>query len=343
MHSALRFFYENGGGTCYIISVGDYRGPLELSALKAGIAILEKEIEPSLLVIPEAIELIAPTHTELKDKYAAAYELQADMINHCGTMGNRMAILDIPRGYWEPLTNPSESIDAFRKNVTPSQAAYNAYAAAYYPWLHTSIYQETDLSSDNLSSNAKKEIDTLLKMEATKFPEDSKGAVLLLISELTGQPAGEGANKPPEENPKLSEGVLIWGARTLDGNSLDWRYINVRRTAIFLEQSIKLAIEAYVFEANVASTWVSIESMISNFLTGVWKQGGLVGSSPADAFSVAVGLGATMTGEDILEGILRVSVKVALSHPAEFIEINFAQGMQKGQRVGTKGAKDQYG
>jgi len=55
---------------------------------------------------------------------------------------------------------------------------------------------------------------------------------------------------------------LVWGARTLDGNSLDWRYINVRRTMIMLEESIRLASKAYVFEPNVGTTWVTIKSMI---------------------------------------------------------------------------------
>jgi hypothetical protein len=127
----------------------------------------------------------------------------------------------------------------------------------------------------------------------------------------------------------IGKGVLVWGARTLDGNSLDWRYINVRRTLIMLEESIKQAAKAYVFEDNVATTWVTIKSMIRNFLTGIWKRGGLAGAVPQDAFSVFVGLGETMTPEDILEGILRVTVLVAVTRPAEFIEITFQQQMQK--------------
>ena len=127
----------------------------------------------------------------------------------------------------------------------------------------------------------------------------------------------------------IGEGTLVWGARTLDGNSLDWRYIQVRRTMIMLEESIKLAAKAYVFENNTANTWITIKSMIRNFLTGIWKRGGLAGSSPDDAFAVMVGLGETMTPEDILEGILRVTVLVALIRPAEFIEITFQQQMQK--------------
>jgi uncharacterized protein len=127
----------------------------------------------------------------------------------------------------------------------------------------------------------------------------------------------------------IGEGVLVWGARTLDGNSLDWRYVSVRRTMIMLEQSIKQAAKAFVFENNVSTTWVTLKSMIRNFLTGIWKRGGLAGAAPDDAFQVFCGLGETMTPEDILEGILRITVLVAVTHPAEFIEITFQQQLQK--------------
>lgn len=120
-------------------------------------------------------------------------------------------------------------------------------------------------------------------------------------------------------------GILIWGARTLDGNSLDWRYISVRRTMIFLEQSCKLAAHAYVFEPNTKNTWEGIKAMISSFLTDVWKQGGLQGATPDAAFSVECGLGTTMTAEDILNGFLNVTIKVAVVRPAEFIVLTFQQ------------------
>lgn len=127
----------------------------------------------------------------------------------------------------------------------------------------------------------------------------------------------------------VGEGIKVWGARTLNGNSQDWRYINVRRTISFLEHSVKNAARAYVFEPNDANTWINMKCMIENFLRSVWKRGGLAGSSPEDAFEVHVGLGDTMTAEDILEGIMRITVLVAISRPAEFIEITFQQQMQK--------------
>ncbi len=127
----------------------------------------------------------------------------------------------------------------------------------------------------------------------------------------------------------LGEGIKVWGARTLDGNSQDWRYVNVRRTMLYLEESVKNASKAYVFEPNVSNTWVNIKSMIDSFLRGVWKRGGLAGSTPEEAYEVHVGLGDTMTPNDILDGIMRITVLVAISRPAEFIEITFQQQVQK--------------
>lgn len=125
------------------------------------------------------------------------------------------------------------------------------------------------------------------------------------------------------------KGVLVWGARTLDGNSQDWRYISVRRTVIFIEQSIKYAAEPYVFEPNTSSTWSNMKALLVNFLTNVWQSGALAGATAEDAFSVDVGLGSTMTPVDILDGYMRISVKIAVTRPAEFIVLTFEQQMQQ--------------
>lgn len=121
--------------------------------------------------------------------------------------------------------------------------------------------------------------------------------------------------------------AIVWGARTLAGNSVEWRYINVRRLFILIEQSIKNAAFAVVFRPNVPVTWAVVRGMISNFLTGLWRQGALVGGSPEEAFTVECGLGDTMSQDDINEGIMRIRVRAAASRPAEFIVITFEQKM----------------
>lgn len=123
-------------------------------------------------------------------------------------------------------------------------------------------------------------------------------------------------------------GSVVWGARTLDGNSQDWRYIQVRRTINYVEQSIKQAINPYVFAANVSSTWVAVVQMISGFLQGLWSQGGLMGDKASDAFTVLCGVPDTMTSTDILNGYMVVQVTLQMVHPAEFIELEFRQTMQ---------------
>jgi phage tail sheath protein FI len=125
------------------------------------------------------------------------------------------------------------------------------------------------------------------------------------------------------------QGVLVWGARTLNGNSQDWRYISVRRTVTMIEQSVKEALRAYVFAPNTSNTWITIKSMLENFLTNVWKEGALQGAKPEDAFQVLIGLGTTMTAQDILDGYLRVTVMIAVTHPAEFLVVTVEQELAK--------------
>jgi phage tail sheath protein FI len=123
-------------------------------------------------------------------------------------------------------------------------------------------------------------------------------------------------------------GTVVWGARTLDGNSNDTRYIQVRRTLIYIEQSIKQSLQSFVFAPNDAKTWTTVTSMISNFLTTLWQAGGLMGAKPDEAFSVACGVPTTMTGLDVLNGYMIVNVSLQLIRPAEFIELTFTQRMQ---------------
>jgi phage tail sheath protein FI len=126
----------------------------------------------------------------------------------------------------------------------------------------------------------------------------------------------------------VGRGPVVWGARTLDGNSNDWRYIQVRRTIIYIEQSVKNALAPFVFAPNTATTWVTVTAMVSNFLSNLWAQGGLMGAKPTDAFTVNCGLGSTMTGLDVLNGYMIVQVTLQMIHPAEFIELTFKQQMQ---------------
>ncbi len=124
-------------------------------------------------------------------------------------------------------------------------------------------------------------------------------------------------------------GTLVWGARTLAGNDNEWRYINVRRLFIYVEESIKKATEFVVFEANTAATWQRVKGMSEAFLTSIWRDGGLAGATTKDAYFVNVGLGITMTAQDILEGRMIVEIGMAAVRPAEFIILRFEHKLQE--------------
>lgn len=123
------------------------------------------------------------------------------------------------------------------------------------------------------------------------------------------------------------KGTLVFGARTLAGNDNEWRYVSVRRFFNMVEESIKKATEQFVFEPNDANTWVRVQAMIENFLTLQWRDGALQGAKQEQAFQVAVGLGKTMTADDILNGRMIVQIALAPVRPAEFIILRFEQMM----------------
>ncbi|RKH59553.1 phage tail sheath family protein [Corallococcus aberystwythensis] len=124
------------------------------------------------------------------------------------------------------------------------------------------------------------------------------------------------------------KGTLVWGARTLAGNDNEWRYISVRRFYNMVEESIKKSTYWAVFEPNDPNTWVRVRSMIENYLTQRWRDGALTGAKPDEAFFVKLGLGVTMTPQDVLEGRMNVEIGLAVVRPAEFIVLKFSHKMQ---------------
>ena len=405
MHNALRFFYANGGGDCYIVSVGNFDENIDAGKLNdpkgGGLAALEKFLEPTLIVVPDAVLL----------SEADCFALQGAILSHCGfKMKNRFAILDVYGGTKERTFDDEDVIDKFREGVGSN---FLMWGAGYYPFLNTTLIKASEIDytrienldglvevlskevADNLAAenitearaeginaeiakiteendaDAVKSIHGTLTVISPKLnmiiaemsemlnlmPPSSAMAGAYSMVDFTASVAQSPANislgsvispsvninNDNQEDLNLplngkavnairsfqGKGVLVWGARTLDGNSKDFRYVSVRRTMTFLEQSVKFAAEAFVFEPNNATTWSTLRATVSNFLTNQWQSGLLAGQSPEDAFQVEIGLGSTMTPNDILDGILKMTVKVAITRPAEFIVITFEQQQQK--------------
>ncbi len=123
------------------------------------------------------------------------------------------------------------------------------------------------------------------------------------------------------------KGPMVWGARTLKGNDNEWRYISVRRLFITVEESVKKATDFAVFEANDITTWLKVKGMIDSYLYTLWERGALRGAKAEEAYFVNVGLGKTMTLNDISNGFLIVEIGLAAVRPAEFIILRFSHKM----------------
>jgi uncharacterized protein len=146
----------------------------------------------------------------------------------------------------------------------------------------------------------------------------------------------EGLNVDPTAGKSINairdftgKGTLVWGARTLAGNDNEWRYVPVRRLFISIEENTRKASAFAVFEPNDATTWLKVRGMIESYLFSMWERGALAGATPDAAYYVHVGLGTTMTAQDVLEGRLIVEIGIAAVRPAEFVVLRFMHKLQQ--------------
>jgi len=116
-------------------------------------------------------------------------------------------------------------------------------------------------------------------------------------------------------------GIRVWGARTMSSDP-EWKYINVRRLCIYMEQSIDRGLQWAVFEPNTERLWVAVRQATENFLTMAWRNGALVGSTPDEAYFARCDR-TTMTQSDIDNGRLLLEIGIAPVRPAEFVILRF--------------------
>jgi hypothetical protein len=122
-------------------------------------------------------------------------------------------------------------------------------------------------------------------------------------------------------------GPVVWGARTIQGaqgSDSDWKYVNVRRLALFLERSLDRGLQWAVFQPNAEPLWAEVRPVVGRFLDGIWRQGAFAGRTADEAYIVRCGTD-TMTEEDVEGGHLNVLVGFAPTRPAEFAWIHFTK------------------
>lgn len=241
-------------------------------------------------------------------------EVVVSLVGHCETMKNRVAVLDMP----SDMAKPKELIE-YRSMID------STYAAMYHPWIQVfdraakkpgfvppsgavmGIYARTDVTRGVHKAPANEAVYcTGLKVNYTKAEQDILNPEgINLIRQIPGQ------------------GIRVWGARTASSNS-NFRYINVRRLFIYVEESIKANTNWVVFEPNDVTLWSRVNLTISTFLDNLWRNGMLAGSSPSEGYFVEIGSN-TMTKDDIMNGRLICNIGIAPIRPAEFVIFRVSQ------------------
>jgi len=364
MYYALQLFFANGGGYCYIVSIGQYALKPAISAvrLKKGLNSIAIINEVTLILFPDAIQL--PTAL-------AYYSVYKKAMQQCAELKDRFTIMDI----WMHKNPAVDNIQVLR-NFNFGTVDILKYGAAYYPKIYTQLpfqYDEASvaikaigdisltgtLGALKLTNNtyyqlAKKAVDEMQHLLSSssavagvyakvdnergvwKAPANVNIALAGGLAKIITDTEQEELNIDPATGKSINAirsfsgrgAAIIWGARTLAGNDNEWRYISVSRFIMMVEESVKNATEPFVFEPNDIATWVKIKAMIENYCTQQWKAGALMGTTTKDAFFVHLGLGETMTLLDVQEGRMIVEIGLAVARPAEFIIIRITHQMQ---------------
>ena len=241
-------------------------------------------------------------------------EVVVALVGHCENLKNRVAVLDMPKDLYK-----TNDLIEYRNMID------STYAAMYHPWIQIfdrasgkpdfvppsgavlGVYSRTDINRGVHKAPANETIFcTGLKTNYTKAEQDILNPEgVNLIRSFPGQ------------------GIRIWGAKTASSNSA-FKYINVRRLFIYVEESIRANTNWVVFEPNDATLWQRVSMTISSFLDSLWRNGMLAGGSASEAYFVEIGP-STMSRDDIMNGRLICNIGIAPSRPAEFVIFRVTQ------------------
>ena len=277
------------------VYMGEDNGP----GKRSGLAAFLENVDVSIMAIPGV----------------TAPEVQAALIAHCENCKSCFAILDVP-------------IDRKKTNdVVEFRDMYDTtYAAMYHPWLEM--------------------FDPLAKRSAYFPPSGAMAGIYArtdnergvhkapaneIVRGCTGLSCNYNEGEQDILNPKgvnlvrafTGRGIRVWGARTMSSNGL-WKYVNVRRLYIYIEESIKANTNWVVFEPNSEVLWGRVTRTIEMFLATCWRSGALAGSTPSEAYFVECGP-TTMTQDDIDNGRLICNIGIAAVKPAEFVIFRITQ------------------
>lgn len=255
-----------------------------------------------------------------------AQGLTGSLLGHCQETEDRFAIFQTKQGQ-QPDTVRSDGIP-------PAAVSDKGLGAIYYPWLKVldpltneellvppgghvaGVYARTDQNRGVHKAPANETLQGIQGLEHQIRKKDQDGLNPLGINCIRSF---------------RGRGIRVWGARTTSPKTI-WRYVNVRRLFLFVEESLDEGTQWAVFEPNDEPLWARVRDSVTDFLTGVWRDGALQGTTPEEAFYVKCDR-TTMTQDDIDKGRLIIEVGIAPVKPAEFVIFRITQ-----YRAGSEGA-----
>jgi uncharacterized protein len=296
--NAVFGFFSNGGSRCFVINATDINQALDEFAK-----------------IDEIAVVAAPGNTDKA--------IQEALIDHCESQDGifyRVAVLD-----GMPTGSDGNSI---------KQARNSNYAALYFPWLKVmdpkNPKNTVDAPPSGHIAGIYARVDNDRGVHKAPANETIRGA--LGVSQALSKPQQDGLNPDGINCIRVLNGnILVWGARTVGGDkNQDLKYINVRRTLLFLRKSIDQSTQWVVFEPNTPALWQKITRNVSAFLTTVWRSGALFGETPEEAFYVKCDQ-ETNPPEAREAGAVVTEIGVAIARPAEFVVFQISQWAGLGQ------------
>jgi len=296
------------------ISPADYAGnPAATPDQRTGLAGLELIDEVNMLIAPDEVNGTIPNNDQIT----------TELVNQCERLRDRFAILSVPAasGNVQGIQPPRDS----------------SYGAVYYPWIRifearlqdtllvppaghvAGIYARSDIERGVHKAPANEVVQGMVyrDINGVRRPLEydiGRGGQDIL------NPRGVNVIRDFRAD---GRSIRVWGARTMSSDPL-WRYVNVRRLFLYIEESIDEGTQWVVFEPNYEPTWARVRQSVSNFLLTVWRNGALRGVTQDEAFFVRCDR-TTMTEAEIDAGMLICEIGIAPVKPAEFVIFRIQQ------------------
>ncbi len=294
LHVAIKTYFENGGGYCYIAQVKNLKKDVpkfdDITLLVAAGENISNDVPLLCGVGKSMFAILDGPSDELDENYVSTYESTPNAAVYYPWLNAAWASY---------IDDDGKTVDT---EIPPSAAIAGVYC---------SVDRERGVWKAPANVPLFGGVRPKFKVSDFEQGKYNKGRAINMIRQFTGS------------------GVLVWGARTLEDKD-DWRYVPVRRLFNSAEKDIKKAMEFAVFEPNSQPTWERVRAAIDNYLRKLWQQGGLMGNTEKEAYYVQVGKDLTMTDDDIKQGKMIVKIGMAAVRPAEFIILSFSQEVGQG-------------